>query len=177
MAGAIALTIASIVYLSTRSRGSQNAVGVVLLLTVAGVLVERFVETPREQVQATLQELLDAIEANDVPGVLSHLSSQAVDVRSDAETLMPRLEIEKANNTGDMEITLDDEANPTQASIKFTGFILATDIASGMRGAYHDGVTLVMERAGDRWLVRECIPDKNWRSEARKLRRRPSSGP
>lgn len=175
VAGAIGLTIAGMVYLSTRSRGSQIAIGFVLLITLAGVLIERWIETPREQAATTLQQLLDAVETNDVPGVLGHLSPQAGAVRSDAETLMPRLEIERANSAGEVEIALDDEANPQQATLKFKGFIVATDKASGIRGAYNDGVTVVMERSGDRWLVRECIPNRDWRREAGKLRRSPAS--
>lgn len=177
VAGAIGLTVGVMVYLSTRTRGSQIAIGVILLATLAGVLVERWVETPREEVARTLQQLLDAVESNDVPGVLSQLSPQAGDVRSDAETLMPRLDIERANSAGEVEITLDDERNPTQATAKFKGFIVATDKASGIRGAYNDGVTVVMDRAGDRWLVRECIPERNWRGEAAKLRRPAGRGP
>lgn len=171
MAGAIGLTISVMVYLSMRTRGSQVAIGVVLLATLAGLLTERWIETPREEAANTLQELLDAVESNDVPGVLSYLSPHAGDVRSDAETLMPRLDIERANTAGEVEIALDDERNPTQATAKFKGFIVATDKASGIRGGYNDGVTVIMERAGNRWLVRECIPERDWRGEAAKLRR------
>jgi hypothetical protein len=170
VAGAIGLTIAVMVYLSTGTRGSQIAIGVVVALTLAGLLAEWWIETPREQVATTLQQLLDAIETNDVPGVLSYLSPQAGDVRSDAETLMPKLEIERANSAGEVEITLDNESNPTEATAKFEGFIVATDISSGMRGGYNDGVTVIFERAGDRWLVRECIPEVDWRREASKLK-------
>lgn len=170
-AGAIGLTIAVMVYLSAGTRGSQIAIGVVVLATLAGLLVERFVETPREEVADTLQRLLDAVESNDVPGVLSYLSPQAGDVRSDAETLMPRLDIERANSAGEVVVTLDDEDDPQRATVKFKGVIIATDISSGIRGGYNDGVTVTMERTDGRWLVRECVPDRDWRGEAAKLRR------
>jgi hypothetical protein len=170
MAGAIGLTITLMLYLTTGSRGSQMAIGVVLLLTLGGLLTEWLIDTPREQVSSTLQQLLDEIESNDVPGVLGYLSPNAGDVRSDAETLMPKLEIERANSAGEVEITLDDESNPTEATAKFKCFIVATDISSGIRGGYNDGVTVIFERAGDRWLVRECIPEVDWRREAAKLK-------
>lgn len=169
VAGAIGMTIAVMVYLSTGSRGSQIAIGVVLLLTLGGVLTERWIETPREQVGTTLQQLLDAIESNDVPGVLGYLSPQAGNVRSDAETLMPRFDIERANSAGEVEISLDDETNPTEATAKFKGFIYVKEKKSGFRGAYNDGVTVIFERVGNHWLVRECIPEVDWRKEAAKL--------
>jgi hypothetical protein len=175
VAGAIGLTITVMIYLSAGSRGSQIAIGVVVLATLAGLILARWIETPREEVGATLQQLLDAVESNDVPGVLAHLSPQAGDVRSDAETLMPRLEIERANSAGEVVISLDNEQNPQQATAEFKGFIVATDKSSGMRGGYNDGVKVIFERSGDRWLVRECIPDRSWRSEAAKLRRTPSA--
>src|SRR5690606_2539483 len=124
-------------------RGSQMAIGIVLLLTLGGLLTEWWIETPREQVATTLQQLLDEIETNDLPGVLSYLSPNAGDVRSDAETLMPKLKIDRANSAGEVEITLDDESNPTEATAKFKGFIVATDISSGIRGGYNDGVTVL----------------------------------
>ena len=168
--GAIGLTIAIMVYLTTGSRGSQTAIGIVLLLTLGGLLTEWWIETPREQVATTLQQLLDEIETNDLPGVLSYLSPNAGDVRSDAETLMPKLKIDRANSAGEVEITLDDESNPTEATAKFKGFIVATDISSGIRGGYNDGVTVLFERADNRWLVREVIPEVDWRREAAKLK-------
>ena len=170
-AGAIGLTLTAIVYFARRSPGSQIAVAVVVAATLVGVLVEWLVETPREQAHRTLLDVLDAVETNDLPAVLAHLSPQASVARSDAETLMPRLEIERANTAGAVEITLDDETDPTQATARFRGLIVATDKQSGIRGAYHDGVTVVFERAGDRWLVRECLPERDWRSEAARLRR------
>jgi hypothetical protein len=173
VAGAIGLTIAVMVYLSAATRGSQIAIGVVVVATLAGVLVERWIETPREEVAGTLQRLLNAVESNDVPGVLSYLSPQAGDVRTDAETLMPRLDIERANTAGEVEVTLDDELEPQQATVKFKGFIVATDKSSGIRGAYNDGVTVTMEYTDGRWLVRECVPERDWRGEAAKLQRRP----
>jgi hypothetical protein len=128
-------------------------------------------------VATTLQQVLDAIESNDVPGVLAHLSPQAGDVRTDAETLMPRLQIERANSAGEVVITLDDEQDPTQATAEFKGLIVATDKSSGMRGGYNDGVKVVLSGPATAGWCGSAFPNGTGAARRRNcdaVRRRPS---
>ena len=67
MLGAIALTMAAIVYLQTRSRGAFFGVVGVLAVTALLLLVNRLIETPREAVERRLYEIAATVEANDVP--------------------------------------------------------------------------------------------------------------
>jgi hypothetical protein len=121
--------------------------------------------TPREQVEQTLTDVLAAVEANDLPTTLSFLASSAVDTRSDAETLMPRLEISRARVLDTPKI----EVHEDEAEVVFRAFFKAREKTSGHDGGYMDDVTVHFERDGERWLIREVMPAVPWRGGDGKL--------
>src|SRR5438094_496676 len=92
MGGAIALTMASIIYFQTRSKRAAMGILGVLAVTAAFLLFNWCVETPREAVERTLYELAATVESNDVPGTLAFLAPAATSqLRKDVETLMPQV--------------------------------------------------------------------------------------
>src|SRR5437762_8109167 len=126
MIGAIALTMALIVYFQTRTNGALFGVAGVILVTAALLLVSWLIETPREAVERSLYELAATVEANDVKGALGYLApSAAPQLRKDIETLMPLVRIERARIIGSPEIELEAGPNPTTATVKCRGVILA----------------------------------------------------
>jgi hypothetical protein len=162
-AGAIAVTLALIVYLQTRTTASLLAVGT--LLAIAGVLLmaERLIETPREAVERTLYELAETVEANDVDGALRFLASTApTQIRRDVETLMPLVEIERANIMGSPQIEVGPGDDPDSATVTCRGFIVATLKQNGMKGGDGDELTMTWVRVGDRWLVEDYVAKKRW---------------
>lgn len=170
-AGAVLLTMAGIVYAYTRSPKALAAVGGVVALTAAALVTERLVITPREAVQGQLARLMDAIEANDLPAVLALVSPTATDVRSDAETLMPMLEVERAGPASSIEVTLPVGEEPTTASAEMNALIQVRHKESGMTGGYFDPVTVHFAREGGRWLVTGYTADDDWRRGVAELRR------
>lgn len=168
VAGGILLTMAAIVYSSLRTTWSLVAVVVVVLLTAAGLVAEQLIQTPREQVQATLQVMFEAIEADDVPGVLSHLATSASEMRSDAQTLMPEFEIEKARLPGAVEVLIKSDA---AATVTAKVFVQVTHKKTGMRGGNFAEVDFDFIREGDRWLVESYSVSEDWRRGAAQLRK------
>ena len=78
----------------------------VLILVGLGVLVERLVVTDREQIETTLNEVCTALEANEVPGVLSHIDPAATGMRSRVQSDLSSAHITEVR-LFDLEIQVD----------------------------------------------------------------------
>jgi hypothetical protein len=161
--GAIALTMAVVVFQPTRSNAALLGIISVIAVTALLLLIERFWITPREAVERTLYELADAVEANDVSKTVSFLATNADPaIRSDVETLMPLVEIERANIIGTPVIELGPGNEPTAATAKLQGIIVARIKRNGMKGGQEDELTLSLVRNGERWLVESYTSKRNW---------------
>jgi hypothetical protein len=162
-AGAVAVTLALIVYLQTRTMGAFLAI--LVILASAGVLlvIEHLIETPREAVERTLYELADTVENNDVPGALRFLASTAdTQIRHDIETLMPLVRIDRANVVGAPQIEVEPGDAPDSATVICRGIVVATLKQNGMKGGAEDELTMTWVRQGDRWLVEDYVAKRNW---------------
>ena len=168
--GAVLLTLAAVVYFQARTTASLVAMLVVVLLTAALVVAEHFLVTPREAVERTLYELAAAIEADDLAGVLRFIAPQAAEVRGDAETLMPLVDVEKARIIGTPEIAVDESAQPTTATVNCRGLVDVTVKQSGMKGPYMDRVQIHFVESGDAWLIESYTPARDWRRAVRRGR-------
>jgi hypothetical protein len=166
MCGAVLVTMCGIVYYQTKASTALLAMLVAVLTTASLLVAERWIETPREAVVRSLQEIADAIEANDLPEVLSHIAPNATPVRSDAEALMPLVKVNKANIVGTPEVTLNIATQPLTATVVSQGFIDATLKKNGMKGGYLDRVTIEYVLDGDRWLIESYRADRNWHRAA-----------
>jgi hypothetical protein len=166
MAGAVLVTMCGIVYVQTRAGKALVAMLIAVLATGSLLVAERLLETPREAVVRSLEELADAIEANDLPEVLTYIAPNAKLVRSDAETLMPMVKVNKANIVGTPEVTLDLATQPPTATAVAQGFIDAVLKKNGMKGGYLDRVTIDFVLDGDRWLIEDYRADRNWHRAA-----------
>ncbi len=167
--GALLITMAAIAYGMTGTPTSQVAVLVAILLTIGLIVFERVWETPREQVTSATNALLDAIEEDDLPGVLKLIDPAAVQMRSDAEVLMPQFEIENAG-MGELRIEFSGEQNPSEATVSTQkALIKAKHLKSGMIGAYFDTLELQIKRTGDQWLFIDYQPSTDWRKNANRL--------
>src|SRR5205809_396047 len=97
MGGAVALTMACIVFFQTRSKGSVYGILGVIVATAVLLLINWLIETPREAVERALYNLAATVETNDVPGTVAYLAPSAnADLRKNVETLMPQVKIERA---------------------------------------------------------------------------------
>jgi hypothetical protein len=161
--GAVAFTMALVVYLQTRTNRALAGLGLVVAVTAALLTAEWFMETPREAVERTLYELAAAVEANDVPGALAFLAPSADSrIRNDVETLMPLVTIERARVLGTPKIEVAEGDPPSTATAECRGLIVATVKRSGMKGAQDDRLTLHWVRSGERWLVEDYTSRRNW---------------
>jgi hypothetical protein len=161
--GAIALTMALIVYFQTRTNGALAGVAIVIVLTALLLAVEWWLETPREAVERTLYELAAAVEANDVNRTASFLSPNADPaIRSDIETLMPLVVIDRARIIGSPMVEVGDGADVKTATAEVRGIIVATIKRNGMKGGQEDELKIDFVRNGDRWLLESYTSKRNW---------------
>ncbi len=168
--GAIGLTMAAILYSSLRSGASLLAILGVLLLTTAGLLLEHFYETPREQVQSTLRQFLAAVEADDMPAVLMYLSPNAQAIRNDAQRLMPEFEVTRARATGAIEVEFVGR-DRTMAQAEARVFVSASHRRGGMRGGDFARVEFQFVRQKGRWRLESYTASEDWRRGAAQLRK------
>lgn len=160
MVGAVLLVFFGVWYYTSRSIAPFVGMVLVAVLTLSGLVLEQIVYTHRELIDAALYGVTDAAEANDLDAVLSHLAPTATEARALAEKVMPRLTITQANITSDIEITLDDEKDPTRATARFRGFFHARD-QSGVTGAEVFPVRVELIRQDNRWLIERFESEGN----------------
>lgn len=166
MGGAVLVTLALVVYWQLRTARALVGVVAAVLLTALLLVAETLIVTPREAVERTIYSLAATIEANDVPGVLSYISPAASRVRTDAETLMPLVRVEKARIVNSPQIELSPPNDPTEAVVRFRALVEATRRHDGMKGAGMDDLTVSLVHEGDRWLVESYTAGRNWRRAA-----------
>lgn len=152
--GALAATVAMVVFLARRSLESLITLVGIVLATLLALAVERFVVTDREQVQSGVAAMLEAIEANDLQGVLAWIDPAAKTMRADASALMPQIKVEKARALGKVEVTVDLAKQPPTARCTFRAFLQGVHTKSGMQVAYfNQQVDIDWVKRGDTWLM------------------------
>ena len=160
MIGAVALAMALFVWFQTRTNGALYGVLGVILLTAVLALTSWLIETPREAVERSLYELAATVEANDVKGALSYLAPKVdAELRTDVETLMPLVKIERARVIGTPDIVME---GGNAATVKCRGVVLAVNKKDGMKGGAEDHLVLKWILRDNRWLVESYTSQKNW---------------
>jgi len=150
--GAVLTALCLVFVFARRSLASILALVAVIALTLVLVLAERMVVTDREQVEATLLQLTEAIEANDLIAVLALMDPNAIKVRTDAEKLMPQVKVRDAGTTT-VRVELDETSVPPQATSFFRGRVDGVHSRSGARLFFFDQVEINWQKSGDRWLI------------------------
>ena len=144
-------TFFGLVFLARRSLLPLVGLGAVVLFTSLLLVTEMLIVTPREQVEVAIDDILDAIEANDVKGVLALVDPSATQVRTDVETLMPMV---KVDDTGATAVKIECEGRePTEATSTFQGRVRGVHAKSGIAVFYFDKVELHWTRSKGVWLL------------------------
>lgn len=153
VAGALLAAFAALVFSARRNLGSLIALAGVVAATLLLLAVERLVVTEREKVESALAELLAAVEANDVPGALVWINPAAVDMRADAQALMPSVKVDQARATS-VEVVLNEQANPLTATSRFRGKLLGLHTRLGTPITYvNQQVDVAWVKRDGRWLA------------------------
>ena len=129
----------------------------VLLLVAGGVVLERLVVTEVERVEASLDGVAAALEANDLNGALQYVSPSADQTRSRAGEVLRWVRFTEVK-VNSLEITINDLTSPPTAEAKFTGVFHFQDRTGKLfRESYAMGLTVELRLEGDRWLITNHI--------------------
>jgi hypothetical protein len=151
--GGVCALFPLLVFLSRRTLGSLLALGGVIAMTLFLILVERLIVTDREAIHEQQKGVLAAVEANDVASTLAFIDAAAANVRSDAQTLMPQVKVNRARAMGDVEVAFDPASNSTQATTRFRGFLEGIHAGSGMHFGFMDNVEIHWAKRDNLWLI------------------------
>jgi len=130
-----------------------GAMAGVLALVLAGVGLEWLVVTEREEVEATLDCGIEALEANDLEAVLACCSPSAEHTRHEARRALDWVEFIDIRIT-DLDITINRLTSPPTAKAEFIAMVSARD-RKQFFGEYARpiGFTLTLRPYDGGWLV------------------------
>lgn len=120
--GVAAVAVTAIGYVQSRERGWGVALVVSLVLAVGLVAFERAMVTEREEVEAIVFRLRDALEANDLPAVQAMIAPQAVKMQDDAAMAMQNWKFTSANIV-DLKLFFNRVPVPPECRVEFVGTI------------------------------------------------------
>lgn len=96
-----------------------------ILLTVGAVVLERVVMTDREQVTATLHEIADLVERNEIDAALEYAHSGSPAARRAAAAELPRYEFHEVSIRRNLEVEVFPEQIPPKAIAEFNVLVVA----------------------------------------------------
>ena len=108
------------------------AAGGCLLLTVVLLVIESQVVTPYEEIEQTLQTIARDLETNDPPRVLAHLARSATTLRSQAESALRRVEIQRVAVKNNLQVDFQPADQPQRATARFNAVIVGSERRGGV---------------------------------------------
>ena len=125
----------------------------VLLVTISLVILERAVETDREQVTRTLEQIVQVVEDNNLQGLLDQIHPRKEDILARARREFPNYKFGKISIRPNLEVTTRD-GEPAKAHATFN--VVADGSITNMRmeqGTVRRWVEVDFEQHQGKWLV------------------------
>ena len=126
-----------------------------ILAVVVGVLVVgNFWKSERKQVKATLFQIANDVERNDLDAVLAHLHPNMSAVRQRVKNEMPTWKFEEVKIKQNLEIEVFPDESPPRAVTSFNVVVVLSDrsgLINGRRVPRFAHVTFLKQ--GDNWRV------------------------
>ncbi|HEX5106668.1 MAG TPA: hypothetical protein VFV87_22765 [Pirellulaceae bacterium] len=132
------------------------ALAAIVVLTIAGLVIERGIVTDREAIEATLAQIARELQRNDQQAVLKHIATGATRIRQEAEAELPNYRFDECRVTKVHNVDIDDSAEPRSAIVEFN--VMAT-------GSFSHGGFEVSEQNVYRWIQLQMVREKDgqWR--------------
>lgn len=152
--GGLAITLTLVFFMARRTGGSLSALAAAVAATIVLLAFERFVQTDREKVASAVHNIYSAVDQNDVDGVLALIWLGAEGIRTDVKALMPMVKVESAGSGRNIEVTLNESADPMTATTSSRAFLNGTHIQTGHPVPYvNQRVDMEWIKIGDQWLL------------------------
>lgn len=130
----------------------------VSLMTICGLVVERFVVTPLEEVRATLHVIARDLEANDVDAVLGHISEGRPALREEAKSKMGFVELLDVDIKRNLSVEVVARPDMEVAEAKFNATFRFRVLRGSMAGEtrpYPQHVMVRFRRESGKWRIRD----------------------
>jgi hypothetical protein len=156
--GIVAEAILAGVLVTTRRPALLWGMLGVLGFVIAGVAVERLVVTEREQVEAAMDGIVSALNANDLDRLLrDYISPDAYTTRGRATWALNRVEIQRANYRN-LRVTINRLTSPITAQAEFDGNVHYEDRKREFPYRYYAARFVVeLELRDGHWLVTDHV--------------------
>jgi len=130
-------------------------IAAVLVLTIAGLIVERQVVTDREAIRGTVLQIARDVQSNNRQAVLRHIYSGAPDLKQKAGAELPNYQFTECRVTKIHRIDIDDSAEPRSAIVEFNVIAAGTFKPPGFPGEVTDTIP--------RWVRLQLLREKDGR--------------
>ena len=154
--GVILGLVAGIAWSSSGRKEWLIGLGLVVVLTIVGLIVEQLVVTDREAIETTLAQIARDVESNNLRAVLSHVSSNNPDLQHKAEAEMPDYRFDECRVTKVHDIDVDASQEPRSAVVEFN--VIAS-------GSFSEGGVELTGQQVLRWVQLHMVREKDgqWR--------------
>ena len=102
-------------------------------VTVALLLVERYVVTPKEEIENVLQVIARDLESNEQETILAHISSSKPDLRSRAERALKPVVVDRVVVKRNLVVEFDSLESPQRAKASFNAVIVGSEKTGTIR--------------------------------------------
>lgn len=151
--GGVAATAALVFFLARRTGGSLVALASILAVTGLLIVAERVIVTEREEVEQSVAEMFEAIEANDVQRVLASVDPNS-NLPKDVQALMPLIHVEKCRTLSRLDVDLHMDQPPPSAVSTSRVALTGTHASSGTPVGYvNQRVDITWIKPAGRWVV------------------------
>ncbi len=156
--GIVAEAVLAAILVTTRQGRLLWGMLGVLGVAVAGLVVERLVVTEREQVAATMEGIVAALNANALDTLLSrYVAPDAGVTRGRASWALERIEIQRANYHN-LRVEVNHLTSPTTAIAEFDGGVDFRDRKGEFPyGHYRAHFVVELELRDGQWLVTDHV--------------------
>lgn len=128
---------------------------ITVVVTAGMVVLEAVLVTDREQIHSELDQMAEAVRANDTERLLEHLSPHPPGLRQSAKSQMDRWEISFCRILSRRDPEIQWAHTPPQAQLRFVALASGHSRGGdGIGGTDRLGINLVLEKESDgRWRV------------------------
>ncbi len=126
--GVLVLGFLGFALMQTGYRSIFHAMLPVVALTVGLLILEHSVETDKEQVEATLQQIARDVEANDLDAIYAHIYSGAPEILARAKREFPRYTFGRVKIKNNVEVVFENDQQPRKAIVTFN---VVVDVRQG----------------------------------------------
>jgi hypothetical protein len=158
--GALVLAALAVVFMKTGRASVLVGIAGVALLMVACALVEHFVVTQREQVDATLEEVRQAFVAGDQAAVMRHIAPGAAGLRRRATWVLDTVDVVEAKITDGPRIEINELTSPPSAVAELIAVARGRlKVGSTPRDQYAARFTVTLSYEDERWRIENVEED------------------